>query len=281
MAGWRVEADLPTHAFHQFLGDGQAEAGAAFLARIGRIRLRELLEDAAAELCGNALALVNHADPHAQPAAAHAHLDLAAGRREFGSIGQQVGEHLLQIAHQNSRRLGLLINDLLDMEKLVAGKMTFHLSELNLLAQLEEALLHNQPYADEHGISWHITQPLAGIRVRADSQRLQQVLANLLSNAAKFSPAGSQVEVRMSRGGLGVRVSVIDQGPGIPAEFQGRIFSKFSQADASDTRQKGGTGLGLAITKELMERMGGQIGFDSPPGQGACFWIELAVQEHP
>ncbi|WP_176481726.1 PAS domain S-box protein [Pseudomonas sp. HAR-UPW-AIA-41] len=184
---------------------------------------------------------------------------------------------MLQIAHQNSRRLGLLINDLLDMEKLVAGKMTFYFAQLDLLAQLEEALLHNQPYADEFGVGWRISQTLPGIQVRADSQRLQQVLANLLSNAAKFSPAGSQIELRMSRARQTVRVSVIDQGPGIPAEFQARIFSKFSQADASDTRQQGGTGLGLAITKELMERMDGQVGFVSPPGQGACFWIELPV----
>ena len=193
-------------------------------------------------------------------------LGLIAG----GALGEvpEPMRDMLQIAHQNSRRLGLLINDLLDMEKLVAGKMTFHFSELDLLAQLEEALLHNQPYADEHGVGWRISQPLAGIRVSADSQRLQQVLANLLSNAAKFSPGGSQVEVRMSRCAPGVRVSVIDQGPGIPAEFQARIFSKFSQADASDTRQKGGTGLGLAISKEMMERMGGQIGFDSPPRPG-------------
>ncbi|HBB79396.1 MAG TPA: hypothetical protein DC050_14620, partial [Pseudomonas sp.] len=76
-----------------------------------------------------------------------------------------------------------------------------------------------------------------------------------------------------------VRVSVTDRGPGIPEAFRKRIFEKFSQADSSDTRQKGGTGLGLAISKELIERMHGRVGFDTEPGQGCCFWFELPVAD--
>ena len=184
---------------------------------------------------------------------------------------------MLGIAQDNSQRLNLLIDDLLDMDKLVAGKMPFDLQHQALLPLLEQALTQNQPYAQQHGVELRLLARASDARVEVDRQRLQQVLANLLSNAAKFSPAGAAVEVGVEARGAWVRVGVRDHGPGVPAAFQPQLFAKFSQADASDTRQKGGTGLGLAISKELIERMGGRIGCDSVEGQGATFWFELPL----
>lgn len=196
------------------------------------------------------------------------------GGGAVGLLSPQALE-MVGIAKKNSQRLSYLINDLLDMEGLMAGKLHFDMRALELMPLLEQSLVENQAYADQHKVRYAITHRVDGAWVWGDAQRLLQVLANLLSNAAKFSPEGAMVEVAVRRCDEMVRVEVRDHGPGIPASFQDRIFQKFSQADASDTRQKGGTGLGLAISRGLMERMGGSIGFESQEGQGACFFFEL------
>ncbi|MGK9066333.1 PAS domain S-box protein [Stutzerimonas chloritidismutans] len=204
----------------------------------------------------------------------------ALGLVNGGAVGEvppAIGQ-MLTIAQQNAQRLGLLIDDLLDMEKLIAGKMTFNLDVQPLEPLLAEALRANQGYADQHGVRFEFGERVTAL-VRVDAHRLQQVLANLLSNAAKFSPPGAVVTLSSRRQGDQVRVAVRDVGPGIPQAFRHRIFQKFSQADSSDTRQKGGTGLGLAISKELVEQMHGHIGFDSEAGQGACFWFELPAHD--
>ncbi len=187
---------------------------------------------------------------------------------------------MLQIAQQNSQRLGHLIDDLLDMEKLGAGMMSLDLQVQPIRPLLEEALAANQGYAHKHQVSLALTEE-GDHRVRVDPRRLQQVLANFLSNAVKFSPPGASVQVHCGRHGSQVRVSIIDQGPGIPYEFHRHIFAKFSQADGSDRRRQAGTGLGLAISKELIERMEGCVGFHSVPGEGAHFWFDLpAIETH-
>ena len=196
----------------------------------------------------------------------------------LGEVSQQA-KSMLDMAYKNSQRLTLLINDLLDLEKLAAGKMRLNMSIEALAPLVEQAVAMADVYAQRRQVRLRLQAPSEPVRVCVDVNRLQQVLSNLLSNAVKYSKPGDQVDVRVVLGldqGV-VRVEVTDHGPGIPVEFRGQIFQKFSQADTSDTREKGGSGLGLAISKELMERMNGLIGYESVPGQGASFHFVLPV----
>jgi signal transduction histidine kinase len=183
--------------------------------------------------------------------------------------------HLLDIAYRNSQRLVRLINDILDLQKIESGSMAFHLRPVDMRSLLQQAIEANQAYAQGLGVGLALVDTPPSLRVQGDPDRLMQVMTNLLSNAAKFSPPGESVQVSARREGPSVRVVVRDCGPGIPEPFKARIFEKFAQADASTTRDKGGTGLGLSITKAIVERLGGTIGFESQPTQGTAFHVDL------
>ncbi|HLF93008.1 MAG TPA: ATP-binding protein [Planctomycetota bacterium] len=182
---------------------------------------------------------------------------------------------LIDIAHKNCQRLVLLINDILDMEKIAAGKMKFTFKPVDVLQLVEQTIESNRAYGAQFGVAFALLDDAPGARVNVDSDRLIQVFTNLLSNAAKFSPKGETVTVTVSRKGGWVRVAVSDRGPGIPEEFKRRIFQKFSQADSSDMRQKGGTGLGLAICKTIVDKHGGRVSFETEAGRGTTFFVDL------
>lgn len=192
----------------------------------------------------------------------------------LGDLNKDQSE-LTEVAERNGVRLLDLINDILDIEKVDSGKLTLHLEQLKLDELVRESLKLNQGFAERFKVKFIGHEPLPAIEVQADRKRVLQVLTNLLSNGAKFSPEHGAVEVEMQDKGDRVLVKVGDRGPGIPENFRGRIFGRFAQADSTDTRAKGGTGLGLAICKRMIELMGGTIGFDAREGGGTTFWFEL------
>jgi two-component system, LuxR family, sensor kinase FixL len=196
---------------------------------------------------------------------------------ESGSLGPLPDKisNLIKIAKQNSLRLQNLINDLLDMEKLLSNRIELELSKFDAVELIQETISENQYIADKYHVKFQIISADNDCSIFADKTRTQQVLTHLLSNAAKFSNIHMTVDISVAKHNDSIKIQVIDHGIGIANELKANIFSSFTQGDSSSTRQKDGSGIGLSISKELVEKMGGKIGFTSNLGQGSCFYVEL------
>lgn len=205
------------------------------------------------------------------------------GLLKSGIVGElpPKAAELTEIALKNSERLVLLINDLLDLEKLESGKMEFRFEDVDVLSLAHQSIEANRGYGEQFGVTYRMNSSDGSLVVRADPDRLQQVMANLLSNAAKFSPRDSVVDILVTGRDTMARVSVHNCGHGISEEFKTRIFQRFAQADSSDQRKKGGTGLGLNICKIIIEAMGGTIAFESTAFEGTTFYFDLPLLRRP
>jgi PAS domain S-box-containing protein len=185
--------------------------------------------------------------------------------------------NLIRIAKRNSERLVRLVNDILDVEKLEHGKFEVNLKPMSLRSTVKESVIANTSYADRFGVTYSIELPEDDVTVVADYDRLMQVMANLLSNAAKFTKPGTSVTVALIRNGQQVRVAVRDQGAGVPEELRPRLFEKFAQAQNVNTRDREGSGLGLSISRRLMQLMDGDIDYAFEEGVGSTFSLMLPV----
>lgn len=185
---------------------------------------------------------------------------------------------LLEIAHRNADRLVLIINDILDMEKISSGRLDFQIKKSDLSEMVEEALRANATAHQRYGLNIRCTGIDTPTMIQTDPNRIIQVLTNLMSNAAKFSKPGGNVDILVEKVPLGVQVSIIDEGLGIPEKDQHKIFQRFADMTNSDRALKGGTGLGLSICKAIVESLGGTIGFESREGQGTTFMFTLPTQ---
>ncbi len=197
----------------------------------------------------------------------------------LGEVPTDLNE-MLSIAQNNTKRLTYLVNDLLDLDKLMSGKLEIEFSSFALKPLLQRCVEDMRAYIEKYDVKINIEAP-DDLWIFADESRLAQVITNILSNACKHSPSDKPILLRARELEQGsVVISIVDKGPGIPVEFRKRIFERFSQADVADSRSEQGSGLGLAISRELIEQMHGIIGFESTPGKGAHFWVRLPGESH-
>ena len=184
----------------------------------------------------------------------------------------------IEVIDRNARAQVQLIDDLLDLSRIMTGKLRLDLQQVSMLDVVQAAIDSAAPTAAAKDIRLRSVLDPSRMTVNGDPSRLQQVVWNLLTNAVKFTPPGGQVQVLLQRVNSHIELSVSDTGIGIPASFIGQVFDRFSQRDGSSTRAHGGLGLGLAICRQLVELHGGTIRADSPgEGQGSTFSVELPI----
>lgn len=203
----------------------------------------------------------------------------ALGLLQSESIGDLPPElmRLVDIANRNSDHLLMVVNDILDLEKMNAGKMSLDRGPENLVDIVEETRKLNSTLGQECGLKIVLKSDEVHYPVFCDRGRISQVITNLLSNAAKFSPRDGRIEIGLSRNGDCVRVSVRDEGPGIPKAEQGKLFKDFSRVESGDGRPRAGTGLGLSICKKLVALHDGTIGLTSVEREGTTVFFDLPL----
>lgn len=242
------------------------------LEQLERVKEENVRTKAAYEIKSQFLSTVSH-ELRTPLTSIKASLDLV----NTGVLGE-VPDNLkpaLTIAAKNSHRLANLIDDLLDLQKIEAGEMVFHFETIDVSELVKDAVESTKSYADHLGIHVATVLPTQEMQMRGDHSRLIQVMHNLMSNALKFSREGGTVQVRLEARGPKVRISVQDEGVGIPENARDRVFGKFSQVDSSDIRKVGGTGLGMNITKQIVERHEGLVDYESQLGVGSTFYVEF------
>lgn len=241
-----------------------------FVAQIQDINERKTMERAKAEF----LTMVSH--ELRTPVTA---LRGALGILAAGAAGElpPKAQALTSLADRNADRLHRLVNDILDIEKIESGAFAYRRSDVDLNQLVTQAANELKPYADQYHVQIEVRSELARAFLHADADRLMQVLANLISNAVKYSPTGGKIEVAVTRNGDRLRVGVSDHGEGVPEQFRPHIFEKFAQANWTATNPKGGSGLGLSISRAIIEHHGGVLAFQTKLGAGSTFYFELPV----